>query len=116
VAGLLNFPSWGHLLAIQQTEAAECGLACLAMISSYHGHRIDLNTLRRRHPVSLKGVTLRALIQVASQMHFACRPLLFELGQLKQLHLPVIVHWDMNHFLVLKSVTRTPAAPQPQRI
>jgi ATP-binding cassette, subfamily B, bacterial CvaB/MchF/RaxB len=106
VAGLLNFASRGHLPVIQQTEAAECGLACLAMISSYHGHRIDLNTLRRRHPVSLKGVTLRALIQVASQMHFACRPLRFELGQLRQLHLPVIVHWDMNHFVVLKSVTK----------
>jgi ATP-binding cassette subfamily B protein RaxB len=106
VAGFLNFGSRGHLPVMQQTEAAECGLACLAMISSYHGHRIDLNTLRRRHPVSLKGVTLRALIQVASQMHLACRPLRFELGQLRQLHLPVIVHWDMNHFLVLKSVTR----------
>jgi ATP-binding cassette, subfamily B, bacterial CvaB/MchF/RaxB len=106
VAGLLNFASRGHLPVIRQTEAAECGLACLAMISSYHGHRIDLNTLRRRHPVSLKGVTLRALIQVASQMHFACRPLRFELGQLRQLHLPVIVHWDMNHFVVLKSVTK----------
>jgi ATP-binding cassette, subfamily B, bacterial CvaB/MchF/RaxB len=106
VAGLLNFGSRGHLQVIQQTEAAECGLACLAMISSYHGHRIDLNTLRRRHPVSLKGVTLRALIQVANQMHLACRPLRFELCQLRQLHLPAIVHWDMNHFLVLKSVTR----------
>jgi ATP-binding cassette, subfamily B, bacterial CvaB/MchF/RaxB len=91
---------------MRQTEAAECGLACLAMISSYYGHRIDLNTLRRRHPVSLKGVTLRALIQVASQMHFACRPLRFDLGQLKQLRLPAIVHWDMNHFLVLKSITK----------
>src|SRR5215469_3614892 len=106
MAGPLNLGGRGHLPVIQQTEAAECGLACLAMISSYHGHRIDLNTLRRRHPVSLKGVTLRALIQVASQMHLACRPLRFELGQLKQLHLPAIVHWDMNHFLVLKSVTR----------
>ena len=106
MAGLLNFGSRGRLPVIRQTEAAECGLACLAMISSYHGHRIDLNTLRRRHPVSLKGVTLRALIQVASQMHLACRPLRFELGQLRQLHLPAIVHWDMNHFLVLKSVTR----------
>jgi ATP-binding cassette, subfamily B, bacterial CvaB/MchF/RaxB len=91
---------------MRQTEAAECGLACLAMISSYYGHRIDLNTLRRRHPVSLKGVTLRALIQVANQMHFACRPLRFDLGQLKQLRLPAIVHWDMNHFLVLKSITK----------
>ena len=106
MAGLLYFGSRGRLPFIRQTEAAECGLACLAMISSYHGHRIDLNTLRRRHPVSLKGVTLRALIQVASQMDLACRPLRFELGQLRQLHLPAIVHWDMNHFLVLRSVTR----------
>jgi ATP-binding cassette, subfamily B, bacterial CvaB/MchF/RaxB len=106
VAGFLNFASRGHLPVMQQTEAAECGLACLAMISSYHGHRIDLNTLRRRYPVSLKGVTLRALIQVASQMHFACRSLRFELGHLRQLHLPAIVHWNMNHFVVLKSVTR----------
>jgi ATP-binding cassette, subfamily B, bacterial CvaB/MchF/RaxB len=106
VSGFLNFGSRGHLPVMQQTEAAECGLACLAMISSYHGYRIDLNTLRRRYPVSLKGVTLRALIQVASQMHFACRALRFELGHLRQLNLPAIVHWDMNHFLVLKSVTR----------
>jgi ATP-binding cassette subfamily B protein RaxB len=106
VVGLLNFGSRGNLPVMRQTEAAECGLACLAMISSYYGHRIDLNTLRRRHPVSLKGVTLRALIQVASQMHFACRPLRFDLGQLKQLRLPAIVHWDMNHFLVLKSITK----------
>jgi len=106
VAILLNFGVQGCLPVIQQTEAAECGLACLAMISSYHGRRIDLNTLRRRHPVSLKGATLRALIQVASQMHFVCRPVRFELGHLRRLHMPTIVHWDMNHFVVLKSVTR----------
>ena len=53
------------------------------MVACYHGHRIDLNTLRRRHPVSLKGVTLRGLIQVANQMHLACRPLRFELDDLR---------------------------------
>jgi ATP-binding cassette subfamily B protein RaxB len=106
MVGVLNFGSRGRLPVIRQTEAAECGLACLAMISSYYGHRIDLNTLRRRHPVSLQGVTLRALIQVASQMQLACRPVRFELGHLRQLHLPTIVHWDMSHFVVLKSVTR----------
>jgi ATP-binding cassette, subfamily B, bacterial CvaB/MchF/RaxB len=105
-AGLLNFTARGHLPVIHQTEAAECGLACLAMIASYHGHRIDLNTLRRRHPISLKGVTLRALIEVAGHLNFVCRPVRFDLGHLRQLHLPAIVHWDMNHFVVLKSVTR----------
>lgn len=106
MAILLNFGGQGRLPVIQQTEAAECGLACLAMISSYHGHRIDLNTLRRRHPVSLKGATLRALIQVASQMHFVCRPVRFELDHLRRPRMPTIVHWDMSHFVVLKSVTR----------
>jgi ATP-binding cassette subfamily B protein RaxB len=106
VVPLLHFNGRGHLPVIQQTEAAECGLACLAMISSYYGHRIDLNTLRRRHPVSLKGVTLKGLIQVAHQMHLACRAIRFELEHLRQLRLPAIVHWDMNHFVVLKEVTR----------
>jgi ATP-binding cassette, subfamily B, bacterial CvaB/MchF/RaxB len=105
--GLFNFTGRGRLPVIQQTEAAECGLACLAMIASYHGHRIDLNTLRRRHPISLQGVTLRALIEVATHLNLVCRPVRFELGHLRQLHLPTIVHWNMNHFVVLKSVTRT---------
>jgi ATP-binding cassette subfamily B protein RaxB len=103
--GLLNFGGRARLPLIRQTEATECGLACLAMVASYHGHRLDLTTLRRRHPVSLKGVTLRALIQVANQLNLACRPLRFELDHLRQLRLPAILHWDLNHFVVLKAVT-----------
>jgi ATP-binding cassette, subfamily B, bacterial CvaB/MchF/RaxB len=103
---VLSFSSRHRLPLIQQTEAAECGLACLAMIASYYGHRIDLNTLRRRYPVSLKGVTLRALIQVASQMQLASRPIRFDLQDLRLIRLPAILHWDMNHFVVLKSVAR----------
>jgi ATP-binding cassette subfamily B protein RaxB len=76
------------------------------MVASYHGHKTDLNALRRRFPVSLKGVTLRGLIQVAGQLHLACRAVRFELGHLSQLRLPAIVHWDLNHFVVLKAVTR----------
>jgi ATP-binding cassette, subfamily B, bacterial CvaB/MchF/RaxB len=104
--GLLNFSGRGHLPLLRQTEASECGLACLAMIASYHGHRTDLNTLRRRYPVSLKGVTLRGLMRVASQLNFACRPLRIELAHLAQLTLPAILHWDMNHFVVLKAVKK----------
>src|ERR1700733_2393262 len=105
IGSLLDFGGRSRLPSILQTEAAECGLACLAMIASYHGHRIDLNTLRRRHPVSLKGVTLRGLIQVANQMHLACRPVRFELHDIRLLTLPAIVHWDMDHFVVLKSAS-----------
>src|ERR1700710_1923589 len=105
IQSLLDFGGRSRLASILQTEAAECGLACLAMVASYHGHRIDLNTLRRRHPISLKGVTLRGLIQVANQMHLTCRPLRFELQDIGLLSLPAVVHWDLNHFVVLKAVT-----------
>jgi ATP-binding cassette subfamily B protein RaxB len=103
---LLNFTGRRHLPVVVQTEAAECGLACLAMVASYHGHKTDLNTLRRRFPVSLKGMTLRGLIQLASQLNLACRAVRVELAHLPQLRLPAILHWDLNHFVVLKAVTR----------
>ena len=79
VGGSAKF-RWPRRLPLYlQTEAAECGLACLAMVASFHGYRVDLNTLRRRFPVSLKGVTLKALMQVAKQLQLSCRPLRFDL-------------------------------------
>ena len=104
--GLLNFSGRRRLPVYLQAEAAECGLACLAMIASFHRYRVDLNTLRRRFPVSLKGVTLKALMQVAEQLQLSCRPLKFDLDNLQRLRLPAVVHWDMAHFVVLKAVTK----------
>jgi ATP-binding cassette subfamily B protein RaxB len=98
---------FGRVPVVMQTEAAECGIACLAMIAGYHGHRIDLGTLRRRHPVSLKGVTLKSLMKVARDLHFSCRALRLDLEHLSELQLPAILHWDMDHFVVLKKVTRS---------
>ena len=48
-----------RLPMLLQTEAAECGLACIAMIASYLGHETDLAHLRRRYGLSLRGATLR---------------------------------------------------------
>jgi ATP-binding cassette, subfamily B, bacterial CvaB/MchF/RaxB len=103
---LLRFSSRRRLPIILQTEMAECGIACLAMVASYHGHEIDLNTLRRQYPISLRGTTLHGLMHTADKMDFACRPLRLELEQLDQLRTPTILHWDMNHFVVLKSVSK----------
>lgn len=89
---------------VLQTEAAECGLACLVMISAFHGHRVDLASLRRRYPVSLKGTTLTSLIDVASRMELASRALRLELEDLKKLKLPCIIHWNLDHFVVLRKV------------
>lgn len=87
-----------------QSESSECGLACLAMIASAHGQHGDLIDLRRRFPISLKGATLEQISNHAEAMGFSSRPLRLDLEELDQLELPCILHWDLNHFVVLKKV------------
>jgi ATP-binding cassette, subfamily B, bacterial CvaB/MchF/RaxB len=100
----LSFGFGSKLPLILQTEAAECGLACLAMIAGFHGYSSDLASLRRRFPVSLKGVTLATLTRVASALGLATRPLKLDLQHLGRLRLPCVLHWEFNHFVVLKEM------------
>lgn len=90
--------------AILQSEAAECGLACLAMVGDAHGLRMDLSELRRRFSVSLKGATLATLIRHAQALHLSARPLRLDLHELAQLRLPCVLHWNLTHFVVLKAI------------
>lgn len=101
----LKFSAARSTPVILQTEAAECGLACLAMVAGFHGHQVDLASLRRQHALSLKGATLSHLIQIAGQLKFSPRPLKVELENLDKLALPAILHWDFNHFVVLTRVS-----------
>lgn len=107
----LSFSFWRtqRLPVVLQTEAAECGLACLTMVASYWGHKTDISTMRRRFSVSLKGVTLKSLMAMAQGLSLQSRPLKLDMEHLPELKLPCILHWDMNHFVVLKSVSKTHA-------
>ncbi len=95
-----------RLPMVLQTEAAECGVACLTMLIGYFGYHTDLADLRRRFGVSLKGATLKDLIRVADQVGLATRPVRMELEELSLLKTPCILHWDLNHFVILKHVGR----------
>ncbi len=94
------------LPVILQTEATECGLACLGMVAGYHGRRTDLAQLRRQFSISQHGATLGQLIGIAGALGLACRPLRLDLEDLDQLRTPCILHWNLNHFVVLKKATR----------
>ena len=105
----LNFLPWramSRLPVILQDEVAECGLACLAMVSSYFGLRTDLSALRSRLGVAQDGVTLKTLMAQASDLGLSARAVRAELMSLKYLHAPCILHWDMDHFVVLKKAGR----------
>lgn len=100
----LLFSRWRRLPLVLQAEVTECSLACLAMISGYYGGRESLGSLRDRYPASPSGTNLAAVMQVAEKLGLATRAVRIELDQLALLRLPCILHWDLNHFVVLKRV------------
>lgn len=105
----LNFGFSKQLTFIRQTEAAECGLACLAMVLNYHGRKTDLNALRTVDSISAKGASLVDLIKISADYGLASRALKLELKDIPKLQLPAIIHWDMSHFVVLKKVQKNGA-------
>lgn len=94
---------------VHQTESAECGMACLAMICGYYGKNIDLITLRRQFNLSARGTTMSGLINTANELGLTTRPLSLELEELSALRMPCVLHWEFNHFVVLVSVKRNRA-------
>jgi len=100
------FAARRRLPAILQSERAECGLACLAMVACYHGHRIDMHALRRRYPMPAHGVNLAALLRIAHDLSLQTRAMRLEPQDLSTLQLPAILHWDMSHFVVLCQLGR----------
>jgi ATP-binding cassette subfamily B protein RaxB len=104
IQDLLDFTGKRKAPVILQTEAAECGVACLAMVASYFGFKTDLATLRRRFSVSIKGATLAHLIAFAGDLKLTSRALRLELEEMSQLKLPAILHWELSHFVVLTEV------------
>lgn len=89
---------------VLQTEASECGLACIAMLLAEHGTVTDLATLRGRHGAVPQGMTVADLVRVAGAEQMTTRAVRAEVEELQQLRLPCILHWDLGHFVVLRAV------------
>ena len=101
---VLNLSGVRQMPLLRQAEAAECGLACVGMIAGAYGRETDLPTLRSKFPISLKGATLKDIIEIATQMDLGARAVRCEPEELKDLRTPAILHWNMDHFVVLKKV------------
>ncbi|MDA0278975.1 MAG: peptidase domain-containing ABC transporter [Proteobacteria bacterium] len=91
---------------IFQTEIAECGLACLAMVANYYGKYSDIRTLRETLCMPAGGASVKHLQQAGRQLDLQARPLKLDLNDIGLLALPVILHRDTDHFVVLKKITR----------
>ncbi|MBS0909393.1 peptidase domain-containing ABC transporter [Tatumella sp. JGM118] len=102
----IQLSPWRRVPRVLQTEASECGLACLVMVCRYFGMDIDLLNMRRRFGISSHGATLATIIHIAGQLSLKTRPLSLDIDEIGQLKRPCLLHWDMSHFVVLVAVRR----------
>jgi ATP-binding cassette, subfamily B, bacterial CvaB/MchF/RaxB len=87
---------------VRQTEVSECGLASIAMVAGFYGLDVDIGTLRRQFAPSLRGAALSSLISVADRLGFNSRAVKLPLSALPELRMPAVLHWDLNHYVVIE--------------
>ncbi|MEL6656486.1 MAG: peptidase domain-containing ABC transporter [Bacteroidota bacterium] len=95
-----------------QMDSMDCGPACLQMIAKHNGKSYRLPDIRSwchldREGVSLKGIATGAekigYRALAVKMPFAAPA---HLPSLVAAPLPLIVHWNQNHFVVVYRITK----------
>ena len=95
---------------IMQMEALECGAACLAMVAAYYGKWVPLEQVRRDCGVSRDGSNARNVLVAARSYGFAAKGYRYEPDSLRtDGRFPCIIHWNMEHFVVLNGFTKDKA-------
>ena len=87
---------------VMQLEALECGAACLAMVMAYYSKWVPLEEVRLACGVSRDGTSAKNMYLAAQQYGFDVKAFRMSPDAIKkECSYPCIIHWNMNHFVVL---------------
>ncbi len=84
----------------------DCGPTCLRMIAKFHGRGFSLQRLRDICGLNRLGVSMLGISEAAEKIGFRTIGSRLRVGQLNDIDLPVILHWNQNHFVVLYRIRK----------
>lgn len=87
-----------------QSHPAECGATCLGIILEYHGYNLPLLVLRAACEITRDGATVAQIQAGARSLGHDCRVYKRGLKSLRTAQNPMILHWNLTHFVVLESI------------
>lgn len=93
---------------IEQHQKTECGLCCVAMVSSYYNHEISVKDLREFKETGRDGTTFYNLIELLENLGFEIKSFRFPKDRTEvftKIRTPAIALWESKHFVVIEKVT-----------
>jgi ATP-binding cassette subfamily B protein len=89
---------------VRQTQATDCGAACLAMVLRYFGSHVPLEQIRQLMGTGRDGGTARTILQTADFYGLDGFGVSVEADGLQELPRGTILHLDFRHFVVLETI------------
>ena len=90
----------------KQLNAMDCGPVCLRMIAKHYGKHYNADTLRQKAGFSKQGVSLLGISETAEKIGFRSRGVQVDYEKLQLVQLPILLHWNQNHFVVLIEINK----------
>ncbi|MBR5681192.1 MAG: NHLP family bacteriocin export ABC transporter peptidase/permease/ATPase subunit [Clostridia bacterium] len=88
---------------VMQLETLECGAAALCMVMAYYGKWVPLEQVRLDCGVSSDGSKAKNIYLAAEHYGFSVKAFRLDPESIREKgQFPCIIHWNMNHFVVLR--------------
>ncbi len=94
---------------IRQVDSTDCGPACLGTVLNYFGRVEPLYRLREYSGTTHGGTSMLGLMRAATKLNLEAKAYSADLEGIAKLTLPLILHWEHNHFVVLFKVSKNKA-------
>lgn len=90
----------------KQQDQMDCGATCLRIIAKHYGRNINIHKLRKLCQVTKTGVNMLGISGAAEKLGFRTQGIRLGIEQLEEIHLPCILHWRQNHFVILFNIRK----------
>jgi len=90
----------------KQLDSKDCGPTCIRILLKHYGKNTSISVLREKVETSKQGSNLYGMSQTLEELGFNTLAARLTLLRLKEAPLPLIIHWNENHYVVLYKIKK----------
>ncbi len=87
-----------------QSNPYNCGYTCLEIIAMFYENVVDTICSNDDFSYKYKAINILELVEISNLFGLQSLPVSLSFKQIKTAPLPLIIHWNENHFIVLYKI------------